>query len=212
MPPSSVTTRGRLSQLRCVQERSPNSPPTLSSSTAARGHQAPDTPVRRHTSSTIAPASTPVSRPDGAYWARSQRDPAHAGVTVHLVDEGVDTGDVLYQATTEFSFADNIATYQHRQMATALPLLIRAIEEALAGRLSPRRVNLPLPAMVPPDTLELCSHRRAERRVVAIFGRSLAPCGARSRRPTGAGSPARRAPAGPPSRTRSRRCRLPNPR
>ena len=80
---------------------------------------------------------------NGAYWARSQRDPAHAGVTVHLVDEGVDTGDVLYQATTEFSFADNIATYQHRQMATALPLLIRAIEEALAGRLSPRRVNLP---------------------------------------------------------------------
>ena len=80
---------------------------------------------------------------NGAYWARSERDPAHAGVTVHLVDEGVDTGDVLYQAATEFSPADNIATYQHRQMATALPLMIRAIEDALAGRLSPRRVELP---------------------------------------------------------------------
>ena len=80
---------------------------------------------------------------NGAYWARSQRDPAHAGVTVHLVDEGVDTGDVLYQAATHFSPADNIATYQHRQMATALPLLIRAIDDALAQRLAPHRVELP---------------------------------------------------------------------
>jgi folate-dependent phosphoribosylglycinamide formyltransferase PurN len=80
---------------------------------------------------------------NGAYWARSAGDPAHAGVTVHLVDEGVDTGDVLYQATNQFSSADNIATYQHRQMATALPLMIRAIEDALAGQLRPRHVELP---------------------------------------------------------------------
>ena len=80
---------------------------------------------------------------NGAYWARSQGDPAHAGVTVHLVDEGVDTGGVLYQARTEFAPSDTIATYQHVQMATALPLLIRAIEDALDGRLSPRRVELP---------------------------------------------------------------------
>ncbi len=80
---------------------------------------------------------------NGAYWARRNRDDAHAGVTVHLVDEGVDTGDVLYQATTAFAPADNIATYQHVQMATALPLVIRAVEDALAGRLAPRRVELP---------------------------------------------------------------------
>lgn len=80
---------------------------------------------------------------NGAYWARSNRDPDRAGVTVHLVDEGVDTGDVLYQARTDFAQGDNIATYQHRQMATALPLLIRAVEDALAGRLAPRRVELP---------------------------------------------------------------------
>jgi methionyl-tRNA formyltransferase len=80
---------------------------------------------------------------NGAYWARSNGDPAQAGVTVHLVDEGVDTGDVLYQAASEFEVADNIATYQHRQMATALPLVIWAVEDALADRLSPRRVELP---------------------------------------------------------------------
>ena len=80
---------------------------------------------------------------NGAYWARSRADDAHAGVTVHLVDEGVDTGAVLYQAKVTFARDDNIATYQHRQMAVALPLLIRAVEDALAGQLRPRRVNLP---------------------------------------------------------------------
>jgi folate-dependent phosphoribosylglycinamide formyltransferase PurN len=80
---------------------------------------------------------------NGAYWARSNADPEHAGVTVHLVDEGVDTGDVLYQARADFAPDDNIATYQHRQMAVALPLLILAIEDALAGRLAPHRVDLP---------------------------------------------------------------------
>ena len=80
---------------------------------------------------------------NGAYWARSNADPDHAGVTVHLVDEGVDTGDVLYQACAWFAADDNIATYQHRQMVVALPLLIRAIEDAMAGRLQPRRVELP---------------------------------------------------------------------
>jgi folate-dependent phosphoribosylglycinamide formyltransferase PurN len=80
---------------------------------------------------------------NGAYWARSNGDPEHAGVTVHLVDEGVDTGDVLYQARAEFAPDDNIATYQHRQMAVALPLVIRAVEDALAGSLRPQRVELP---------------------------------------------------------------------
>jgi folate-dependent phosphoribosylglycinamide formyltransferase PurN len=80
---------------------------------------------------------------NGAYWARSNRDPAHAGVTVHLVDEGVDTGRVLYQARTLFAPDDNITTYQHRQMADALPLVIRAVEDALEGKLRPRFVELP---------------------------------------------------------------------
>ncbi len=80
---------------------------------------------------------------NGAYWARCNADSAHAGVTVHLVDEGVDTGGILYQACAEFAPDDNIATYQHRQMAVALPLLIWAIEDAVAGRLQPRPVDLP---------------------------------------------------------------------
>lgn len=78
-----------------------------------------------------------------AYWARTIGDDAHAGVTIHLVDEGVDTGAVLYQAVCSFSPDDNIATYQFRQMVDAVPLMVRAVEDALSGTLAPKQVALP---------------------------------------------------------------------
>lgn len=80
----------------------------------------------------------------GAYWALATGDADHAGLTIHIVDEGVDTGAVLYQSVTRFAPADNISTYQTRQMADAVPLMIQAAEDALAGRLRP--VHVPLPS------------------------------------------------------------------
>jgi folate-dependent phosphoribosylglycinamide formyltransferase PurN len=79
----------------------------------------------------------------GAYWALVSGDRDHAGLTVHLVDEGVDTGAVLYQSVSQFAPSDNITTYQYRQMADAIPLMITAAEDALAGRLQVRRNPLP---------------------------------------------------------------------
>jgi hypothetical protein len=40
---------------------------------------------------------------DPAYWARVQGDAEHAGITIHLVDEGVDTGAVLFQTCIDLS-------------------------------------------------------------------------------------------------------------
>ncbi len=85
-----------------------------------------------------------------AYWARAERDGENAGVTIHLVDSGVDTGDVLYQAPVGYGEDDSIMTYQHVQAATALPLLVRAIEDALHNRLVPKRVALPSRQWFPP--------------------------------------------------------------
>jgi hypothetical protein len=84
------------------------------------------------------------------YWALASGDAENAGVTIHLVDEGVDTGSVLYQARVAFEPNDTIATYQHVQAATALPLFQRAIEDALAGRLHPKAVDLPSQQFLPP--------------------------------------------------------------
>ena len=84
------------------------------------------------------------------YWALAENDAGRAGVTIHLVDEGVDTGAMLYQAPVRFAPGDNITTYQYGQMAVALPLFVRAIEDALAGRLKPKRVDLPSRKWFPP--------------------------------------------------------------
>lgn len=46
----------------------------------------------------------------GGYWALVSGDARHAGVTVHLIDEGVDTGAILYRERIEASAADNFHT------------------------------------------------------------------------------------------------------
>lgn len=79
----------------------------------------------------------------GGYWALARDDPDNAGVTVHLVDEGVDTGAVLYQARFEVTPRDNFLTYFFIQAAVARGLAITAVEDALVGRLKPVNVDLP---------------------------------------------------------------------
>jgi folate-dependent phosphoribosylglycinamide formyltransferase PurN len=74
----------------------------------------------------------------GGYWALANDDRAHCGVTVHLVDEGVDTGGVLYQSLIDPEAEDNFATYPVLQLAKALPLMKSALLDAVNDRLSPR--------------------------------------------------------------------------
>ena len=70
----------------------------------------------------------------GAYWALAQNDPEHCGVTVHLVDEGIDTGSVLYQARIHPTAADNFTTYPLLQMAIGSGLLVKAVKDVVKGR------------------------------------------------------------------------------
>ena len=79
----------------------------------------------------------------GGYWAKAQGDDGNFGVTVHLVDEGIDTGDVLYQARLAPTRKDNYSTYPYLQLAAALPLLERAARDAAAGTLRPEKIDLP---------------------------------------------------------------------
>jgi folate-dependent phosphoribosylglycinamide formyltransferase PurN len=72
----------------------------------------------------------------GAYWARATGDDENCGVTVHIVDAGIDTGPVIAQARITPSPTDSYFTYHWAQLAAGLPLLVRAIEDALAGRLA----------------------------------------------------------------------------
>ncbi len=77
----------------------------------------------------------------GAYWALTQGDPQHCGVTVHMVDEGVDTGDILHQDVITTTTKDNFTTYPVIQMAVGSKLLVKAQHDVVAGTATPRRVE-----------------------------------------------------------------------
>ena len=74
----------------------------------------------------------------GAYWALINKDMENCGVTVHLVDEGIDTGNILYQEsiTDSVTSKDNFMTYTYLQLAKALPLLKKAIRDIQSNNIT----------------------------------------------------------------------------
>jgi folate-dependent phosphoribosylglycinamide formyltransferase PurN len=74
----------------------------------------------------------------GGYWALHERDDARCGVTVHVVDEGLDSGPVLAQARIEPTTADTFVTYPLLQLAAGLPLLTDAVHRVASGDDRPR--------------------------------------------------------------------------
>jgi methionyl-tRNA formyltransferase len=74
----------------------------------------------------------------GGYWALAREDPRNCGVSVHLVDEGIDTGPLLGQSLISPTSADNFITYSFLQIGVGIPLLIDVINQALNGQLKTR--------------------------------------------------------------------------
>jgi len=77
----------------------------------------------------------------GAYWALARGDGEHCGVTVHLADEGIDTGNIIAQAMIAPEENDSFVTYPFLQTAKALDLLVDAIKDEMAGRLKTRPIS-----------------------------------------------------------------------
>ena len=85
---------------------------------------------------------TPMYRgAHGAYWAVVNDDPANCGVTVHLIDEGIDTGDIIEQAIFKPTPDDSFVTYPYLQTALALPILKKTIAALRAGTLETRHAT-----------------------------------------------------------------------
>ena len=71
----------------------------------------------------------------GGYWALVNRDPVRCGVTVHLVDKGIDTGPILYQAPIHPERGDNFTTYPLIQAGVGIGLMKKALNDLMrAGR------------------------------------------------------------------------------
>lgn len=67
----------------------------------------------------------------GAYWAIREQDIENCGVTVHLVDKGIDTGKILEQDIIEVTKKDNFSTYPILQLAKGIPLLKKSVVSIL---------------------------------------------------------------------------------
>jgi methionyl-tRNA formyltransferase len=72
----------------------------------------------------------------GGYWALVEQRPDLCGVTVHVMDAGIDTGRVLAQALIHPEPRDNFTTYPWLQLAAGLPLLAAAITRIGSGEVA----------------------------------------------------------------------------
>jgi len=79
----------------------------------------------------------------GGYWALVNNDPAHCGVTIHLVDAGIDTGSILYQSVIKTEKSDNFVMYPLRQFVAGMPLMIQAVDDALKNNINPVKNDIP---------------------------------------------------------------------
>lgn len=71
----------------------------------------------------------------GAYWALASGDKDNCGVTIHKVDKGVDTGDIIKQATIDVTSKDNFATYPLIQYGVAIELLKSVLTDISEGKM-----------------------------------------------------------------------------
>ncbi|GAB5457950.1 MAG: formyl transferase [Henriciella sp.] len=79
----------------------------------------------------------------GGYFALANREPENFGATVHLIDQGVDTGEILYQSRVQVQPEDNFHTYLWRIAAGSRHIVVKAVQDAINHELRPRKVNLP---------------------------------------------------------------------
>jgi methionyl-tRNA formyltransferase len=72
----------------------------------------------------------------GGYWSLVHSDHNNCGVTVHLVDKGIDTGGIVHQALIQPTSDDNFTTYPLLQLGEGIRLLKQTIREVRAGSFS----------------------------------------------------------------------------
>ena len=80
---------------------------------------------------------------NGGYFALANGEPEHFGVTLHLVDLGVDTGPILATNRIPVAANDNMQTYMTLMAAKSQDLVVETMARVLAGDTNP----------LPPSTL-----------------------------------------------------------
>ena len=77
----------------------------------------------------------------GGYWALAKGDKKNCGVTIHLVDPGIDTGSILKQSRIFPDKKDNFITYSYHQYGTAIKLMREVLLSIEKDNLQPFKKN-----------------------------------------------------------------------
>ncbi len=78
----------------------------------------------------------------GGYWAVVNNDLSNCGVTVHLVDKGIDTGKIINQQVIAITSKDNFVTYPLLQIAEGIICLKKALKDIFENKLAVKSNNL----------------------------------------------------------------------
>ncbi|NCQ54667.1 hypothetical protein GW797_00295 [Candidatus Parcubacteria bacterium] len=70
---------------------------------------------------------------DPIFWALYNGEPDKVGVTIHYVDEGIDTGPIIHQKSVGVTKEDDLATLYAKCMRTGAELMSQAIEDIAGG-------------------------------------------------------------------------------
>ncbi len=73
---------------------------------------------------------------DPNFW--SLYDGTPKGVTIHKMDEGIDTGEILLQQLVEFSEDDTLSSSYQKLQDAIVNLFIENAEDLLAGNIKPK--------------------------------------------------------------------------
>ena len=84
----------------------------------------------------------------GGYWALAEGRPELVGTTIHLIDAGIDTGNVIAQPTFDIARDDSFVTYPYLHTAAGLQPLLDAVRQALNGSLAATANPLRLPSVL----------------------------------------------------------------
>lgn len=79
----------------------------------------------------------------GGYWSRRNGDVDNYGTTVHLVDAGVDTGDILYQSIIPIKGHETMLTDAIIQVTHSMDISLRAIDDVCNNKIVVKDVNIP---------------------------------------------------------------------
>lgn len=82
------------------------------------------------------------------YWALRRQDTERFGATVHLIDEGLDTGPILAQVQCRPE--GNVAIYPNLLTLAGLPLLMDAVPRVQDGQIRARPAGPPAPLCLEP--------------------------------------------------------------